>query len=979
MFAMTSLGANVDETVNNGRGPYVFKVSGQIYHSIGKLCPDEGVNPRFLQLYIYDTDHEVHNRLNNFTNNGANVLRPDIVEGLIDVLDQHNGMVQLFRTARDKLQQADLPDFKVRLFSMVGSAQHELPTADTIGAIVFDSGPETDAEFDIIVEAHSGEPQRINRLYPGYMALHFPLLFIYGEQGYHIDLRLLDGDGTDPENDKRMSMNAFYAYQIHDRINRYSLLTRGGRLFQQYVVMAYCCIEQNRTDFIREHQSDIRGEYLSGIYDAITRGDRDASDVGSRIILPASFTGGPRYMYSHYLDALAICRVHGNPSFFVTFTCNVRWPEIEEYMQAFPQLAASDRPDVVDRVFERKIHDLIKYIRDRRMLGSISAVLYTVEFQKRGLPHCHILLWNDNNARISTAADVDRYVCAELPDQVSDPEGFRVVSEFMIHGPCGPAFPDAPCMRGRSTCKKYFPKDYCQQTYIDDVGYVHYRRRDVPMNCTRHSVQMDNGYVVPYNRALCMAFYAHINVECCSWTMLIKYLFKYISKGTDRIIARIVRNKTALEQAGPSTVVPNSSNTQSPTVVDEIKNFVDARYIGPHEACWRIFGFDIHSREPAVQILSVHLEGMQHVTLRERQSLQSVVDNPGAHRTTLTEWLKFNEWSAVGRHLTYLQFPSEFVWSKKDKQWFPRRNKNKPSIGRMAYVHPSSGELFYQRLLLCHQKGCTSFPSIRKVNNYTYPTNRAAAEALGLLEHDGEWSIALQEAAMTASASELRAMFVQILVFCEVAQPVALWESFWRHMSDDIPRLLSSIHGINFLHVNESELKGGILYELEVALGQYGKSLQEFGMPMPPDGLLNILTNRAIMEEKCYNRVELAREREMLIPKLNTEQREIFNIIMSSVANNTQEIVFVYGHGGTGKTFLWKTIITTLRSEGKIVLAVASSGIASLLLPSGRTAHSRFKIPLELTDESVCTVKKGSQLGQLLKQTDLIIWDEAPI
>jgi hypothetical protein len=126
-------------------------------------------------------------------------------------------------------------------------------------------------------------------------------------------------------------------------------------------------------DFIRSNQADIRGEYLSGLYDAITRGDQDGSDVGSRIILPASFTGGPRYMYSHYLDALAICRVHGNPSFFVTFTCNVRWPEIDDYMQQFPNLTAADRPDVVDRVFERKIHDLIKFLRDHRTLGTVTA------------------------------------------------------------------------------------------------------------------------------------------------------------------------------------------------------------------------------------------------------------------------------------------------------------------------------------------------------------------------------------------------------------------------------------------------------------------------------------------------------------------------------------------------------------------------------------------------------------------------------
>ena len=78
-------------------------------------------------------------------------------------------------------------------------------------------------------------------------------------------------------------------------------------------------------------------------------------------------------MYSHYLDALVICRVHGNPSFFVAFTCNVRWPEIQEYMEAFPQLTAADRPDVVDRVFERKIHLLLKYVRERKPFGGIDA------------------------------------------------------------------------------------------------------------------------------------------------------------------------------------------------------------------------------------------------------------------------------------------------------------------------------------------------------------------------------------------------------------------------------------------------------------------------------------------------------------------------------------------------------------------------------------------------------------------------------
>ena len=84
-------------------------------------------------------------------------------------------------------------------------------------------------------------------------------------------------------------------------------------------------------------------------------------------------------------------------------------------------------------------------------------------------------------------------------------------------------------------------------------------------------------------------------------------------------------------------------------------------------------------------------------------------------------------------------------------------------------------------------------------------------------------------------------------------------------------------------------------------------------------------------------------------------------------------------HGGTGKTYLWKAITTSLRSEGKIVLVVASSAIAALLIPRGRTAHSRFHIPLNITDESICDIKHGSYLADLLKRTSLIIWDEAPM
>ncbi|GJZ29210.1 DNA helicase [Tanacetum coccineum] len=801
MFSMTSLGAHIDDSVNNGRGPYVFKISGQLYHWLGSLCPAEGEPPCFLQLYIYDTDNEVDNRMSHFGGQNSD-LRRDIVEGLIDMLDTHNALVHLFRTAREKLADTHIPNFKVRLYNVVGAREYALPTGDMLAAIVYKPGPQADIDYDIVIEERSGHPQRVNKLHSSYMSLQFPLLFPYGKDEYSKDLKLLGGTDTS-DLDRRLTMEGYYAYVIHDRANCFNYLSRAGRLFQQYVVTAFCAIEQNRIDYVREHQNDIRNEYLSGIYDAINRGDNDGSDCGARLILPQSFVGGPRYMYSHYLDALAICRVHGNPSFFVTFTCNVKWSEITDYMAEFPLLTTTDRADIP--------------------FGRVVAVLYTVEFQKRGLPHWHTLVWLHEASRIHRDKDIDAYVSAELPSIDADPKCHRILSELMMHGPCGLAYPSAACIQNATECRNYFPNDYCNGTYTDKDGFVHYRRRDTGVTTMKQHVE-------------------------------------------NRIAARISRNQ--------STAHDSTSRPQ--IVVDEIKNYLDLRYISPHEACWRMLEFDIHYRQPAVQILYIHLQNMQRVVFRDKDKLNSVVVNTHIKKTTLTEWLYYNEWNTDGRHLTYLDFPFEFVWNSTGKYWSRRRQRYRSSIGSMSSI--------------------------------------------------------IKEAACTATPAELRTLFAHILAFCQVTDPFTLWKRVW---------------------TNDSQLEDNVLYELEGYLNHCSRSLIDFGMRLPSEDLMSVLRNRLLMEEKSYNRELLAREKERLMGKLNEKQRRIFDLIMNACTNNQQELIFIYGHGGTGKTFLWKAVTYTLRAEGKIVLAVASSGVASLLLLTGRTTHSWFKLPLDLTDTYV--------------------------
>ncbi|XP_076937499.1 uncharacterized protein LOC143605165 [Bidens hawaiensis] len=295
---------------------------------------------------------------------------------------------------------------------------------------------------------------------------------------------------------------------------------------------------------------------------------------------------------------------------------------------------------------------------------------------------------------------------------------------------------------------------------------------------------------------------------------------------------------------------------------------------------------------------------MQHVSLRDNQKLLHIVNNSAVGLTTLTEWFTTNERDPSGRHLKYIDFLSEYKWEANGKCWIRRSYKSINTIGRLAYVHPSCGERFFLCMLLNHQTGCQSFADVRTIDGVIYDTYRLACEKLGLLVDDNEWSLALDEAKAWATPTELRALFAHILLHCEVANPLKLWENHWRSMSDDITR--------------NTEIFGG-----------------NVGDNVPDETL--------------------------------------------SSKSNTQVLVFVYGHGGTGKTFLWTTITSYIRSQGKIVLTVAASGIASLLLPNGRTAHSRLKIPIDLTDESNCNISKNSYLSELIIETELIIRDEAPM
>ena len=134
-----------------------------------------------------------------------------------------------------------------------------------------------------------------------------------------------------------------------------------------------------------------------------------------------------------------------------------------------------------------------------------------------------------------------------------------------------------------------------------------------------------------------------------------------------------------------------------------------------------------------------------------------------------------------------------------------------------------------------------------------------------------------------------------------------------------------------------------------------------------------------MVEETSYNLEEMKQNFEQLFVHCNAEQIEVYNNVLQSVQSKAGGVYFVYGSGGCGKNFVWKMLIYKLWSLGLIVLPVASSGIAVTLMPGGRTTHSRFRIPVVLDDCSSCGIRHDSDIAELIKHTDLIIWDEAPM
>lgn len=488
-FAMASSGMKMA----NPPGFSMLAVRGAAHHYVAPPHPVSGndADRRFAQLYVVDTPaREVEIRVENSTALGVSWTEQDkdLMRQLQEMLHTYNRHVQQFK------QMGNFPPEDVGKFDYVFKTdgtidkqvrhpgRYNAPTAGQGEVAGFMAGGEDsggDREFKVYCRNMDGRDSNaweMGDLHPLCDPLRFVLFHPRGEPGFTADMKQA-GNGT-----KKLTLQQATRFYLHDRSleHNHAYFTYGARLYQEWAIDQYCKIEHDRLNYLRFNQKKIRADVYQGIVDSVNAGDTSgiATNLGRRIVLPSSFSGGPRAMQQGYQDAIALVRKFGKPDLFITMTCNPNWPEIKAALMEGQTVA--DRPDLAVRVFQMKLEKLLEDLKGSGkrdgLFGKCVAQVHVVEFQKRGLPHAHILLILAPEDKPLLAEQIDEIVSAELPDERTHPVLHAIVTRCMLHGPCGTVKPTSPCMKDGS-CSKRFPKAYQNSTQVGRDSFPLYKRR----------------------------------------------------------------------------------------------------------------------------------------------------------------------------------------------------------------------------------------------------------------------------------------------------------------------------------------------------------------------------------------------------------------------------------------------------------------------------------------------------------------------
>ena len=891
-LAMASVGH--DARILSG-GPSSVILSGRAFHRVpGSFVADPGWNPSFAQIYLLDAAEASRVRNDLYYNS----LRPQVLRLLHDVMMRDNPWVRQFCRAAT--------DAQPLVWRWDGE---DVNDAMVIGAMIASPGNSR----NIVIQVHDTMPKLINDLHRLYHPLAYPLLFPTGTTGWFLDMK--------SQNGIRVTRTQYLKYLIMRR-TELSHIQRCGRLSLEFYCDAWASHEASLMEFHRrpQQQALYRSVSRAALIDQLPHADAGDIGVPMQSVLPASVVGSPRFYHTLFLNAMALPRRFGKPDLFITMTANPNWDEIQ---QLIPQNSHwQNHPDIIARVFMLKVAALISDIKTREIFGPISAIVWRVEWQKRGLPHLHLLVILRNHIRES---DIDAFVCAEIPNPDLDPILYELISKNNVHKPCD--CDSAPC-HDDGCCRRKFPKPMADVTTIAGDRFPIYRRRGQFVTYVKDyngvSRAVTDEWVVPYSPFLTLRYRCHLNVEVAAHVNTFKYLYKYVLKPPDH----------------------------AAVVIDEIGSFLDGRMLTASEAVFRILGLRLHCEWPTVMCLDIHLPNHERMIFDPTAPVEDLLDQTHTVHTTLTAWFLLNESDRHARQYLYTEIPEHYVWNSTLKRWSKRVRNTTMAVARVYAVSPRNTELYALRLLLNEVRGAVSWRCLLCVDAWIHGTFHEACLARGLLTSDTQHFNAFHEILQnTVSASLSRHHFVDFLLNVQVSEPVRLFEAFVEHMIDG-----------EYSHANVQLA----LASIDRDLRSRASSITAFGFePLEIDALHDEYDDEYNVDHVANNA-----EFQALYEQCTDEQRDAVDAVLSV----TSGVFVVQGGAGTGKTVFVNCLASGLKSHRRSVLSVASSALAASLIASGKTAHSALSIPVPVMENSYCRWDPSSR--RQMRRNEVVIWDE---
>nr|KAJ0188861.1 hypothetical protein LSAT_V11C900488340 [Lactuca sativa] len=353
-------------------------------------------------------------------------------------------------------------------------------------------------------------------------------------------------------------------------------------------------------------------------------------------------------------------------------------------------------------------------------------------------------------------------------------------------------------------------------------------------------------------------------------------------------------------------------------------------------------------------------------------NINQVVSKPTVAASQFLAWMECNKHDADVPKLSYVEFPTKYVWNKSDKIWTRRKTKSK-ALCRLNLMSPKSGDIYYLWILLNKIKGPTCYEDIRTINGIMHESYKDACYALGLLDVDREYISSINETHYWATASFCRSLFVMLITLDCLSRTTHVFKEMFKSLSDDVIHVREQEISIRGLKLKKDAIFNLTLSYIVKSLLSCELSLKRIpNMPFPDHRYIQESCNMLIQDELNYDPPIIEVEHQNLHSKLNAEKKMFMKPLLMRLTKNKVVTFSFMVTKEPEKHLFGRPCMLLLDPKVKF-------GIAALLLSGGRITHSRLIIPINLTDDSFCSIVPDNDLATLLNKARLIIWDEAPM